>query len=32
MLIAIAAVSVGMSGCGGNSVDFYTPIPTARKL
>ena len=28
MLIAIAAVSVGMSGCGGNSVDFYTPIPT----
>ena len=29
MLIAIAAVSVGMSGCGGgNSVDFYTPVPT----
>ena len=28
MLIAIAAVSVGMSGCGGNQVDFYTPIPT----
>jgi hypothetical protein len=31
MLIAIAAVSVGMSGCGGNSVDFYTPIPTGQQ-
>jgi hypothetical protein len=28
VLIAIAAVSAGMSGCGGNQVDFYTPIPT----
>jgi hypothetical protein len=28
MLIAIAAVSAGMSGCGGNQVDFYTPVPT----
>jgi sugar lactone lactonase YvrE len=28
MLIAITAVSVGMSGCGGNQVSFYTPIPT----
>jgi sugar lactone lactonase YvrE len=28
MLIAIAAVSAGMSGCGGNQVDFYTAIPT----
>jgi len=27
MLIAIAMVSVGMSGCGGNLVDFYTPVP-----
>jgi sugar lactone lactonase YvrE len=32
MLIAIAAVSVGMSGCGGNSVDFYTPIPTGPQF
>ena len=32
MLIAIAAVSVGMSGCGGNSVDFYTPIPTGPQI
>jgi sugar lactone lactonase YvrE len=28
MLIAIAAVSAGMSGCGGNQVDFFTPVPT----
>jgi len=27
MLIAIAAVSAGMSGCGGNSVAFFTPVP-----
>jgi sugar lactone lactonase YvrE len=32
MLIAIAAVSVGMSGCGGNQVDFYTPIPTGPQI
>jgi sugar lactone lactonase YvrE len=28
MLIAIVAVGAGMSGCGGNQVAFYTPIPT----
>jgi hypothetical protein len=28
MLIAICAVSAGMSGCGGNQVAFYTPVPT----
>jgi hypothetical protein len=28
MLMAIAAVSAGMSGCGGNQVDFFTPVPT----
>jgi sugar lactone lactonase YvrE len=28
MLIAIAAVSVGMSGCGGNTVALVTEIPT----
>jgi hypothetical protein len=28
MLIAIAAVSVGMSGCGGNTVDLVTEVPT----
>jgi hypothetical protein len=27
MLIAIAAVSVGMSGCGSNQVNLYTPVP-----
>jgi hypothetical protein len=27
MLLAIAAVTVGMSGCGGNLVDFFAPIP-----
>jgi hypothetical protein len=27
MLLAIAVVSVGMSGCGGNTVSFYAPIP-----
>jgi ABC-type Mn2+/Zn2+ transport system permease subunit len=28
MLMVISAVSAGMSGCGGNHVAFYTPIPT----
>jgi RsiW-degrading membrane proteinase PrsW (M82 family) len=28
MLIAIAAVGTVMSGCGGNNVAFYTPVPT----
>jgi sugar lactone lactonase YvrE len=28
MLAAITAVSVGMSGCGGNQVNLYTPVPT----
>jgi hypothetical protein len=32
MLIGITAVSMGMSGCGGNQVDFYTPIPSAALL
>jgi hypothetical protein len=27
MLLAIAAMSGWMSGCGGNQVDFYTPVP-----
>jgi hypothetical protein len=27
MLVIIALVSVGMSGCGGNTVSFYSPIP-----
>jgi hypothetical protein len=31
MLFAIAAVSAGMSGCGGNQVDFYTPIPAGEQ-
>jgi sugar lactone lactonase YvrE len=31
MLIAIAVVSVGMSGCGGNTVDFYNPITTGQQ-
>ena len=28
MLIGIVAIGAGMTGCGGNSVAFYTPIPT----
>jgi hypothetical protein len=28
MLIAVAAISAGMSGCGGNQVAFYSPVPT----
>jgi hypothetical protein len=28
MLMVITAVSVGMTGCGGNQIAFYTPIPT----
>ena len=31
MLIAISAVSAGMSGCGGNLVNFYTPVPTGAQ-
>jgi sugar lactone lactonase YvrE len=27
MLLAIAAVTAGMSGCGGNLVDLFSPIP-----
>jgi hypothetical protein len=27
MVLVIALVSVGMSGCGGNTVSFYSPIP-----
>jgi hypothetical protein len=28
MLMMVAAVGAGMIGCGGNQVDFYTPVPT----
>jgi hypothetical protein len=28
MLIAVAAITAGVEGCGGNSVAFYTPVPT----
>ncbi len=28
MLIAFTAIGAVMSGCGGNQVNFYTPIPT----
>jgi sugar lactone lactonase YvrE len=31
MLITIAAISAGMSGCGGNQVAFYTPVPTGSQ-
>ena len=31
MLIAVAAVSAGMSGCGGNQVALYTPVPTGAQ-
>jgi hypothetical protein len=31
-LIAIVAVGAGMSGCGGNQVDFFTPIPTGPQV
>jgi hypothetical protein len=27
MLLAIAVVTAGMSGCGGNQVDLFSPIP-----
>ena len=32
MLIAIAAVGTVMSGCGGNNVAFYTPVPTGAQI
>jgi len=28
MLIAVAAITAGVEGCGGNTVNFYTPVPT----
>jgi sugar lactone lactonase YvrE len=28
LTIVIAAISVGMTACGGNSVTFYTPVPS----
>lgn len=28
MLIAVAAITAGVEGCGGNQVAFYTPVPT----
>jgi sugar lactone lactonase YvrE len=31
MLIAVAAISAGMSGCGGNTVAFYSPVPTGAQ-
>jgi sugar lactone lactonase YvrE len=31
MLITIAAISASMSGCGGNQVAFYTPVPTGAQ-
>jgi len=31
MLLAISAVSLGMSGCGGNLVAFYIPVPTGQQ-
>jgi hypothetical protein len=27
-LMIVCAIGAGMTGCGGNQVDFYTPIPT----
>jgi sugar lactone lactonase YvrE len=32
MLLAIVAVSVGVSGCAGNQVDFYTPVPAGPQI
>jgi sugar lactone lactonase YvrE len=31
MLFAIAVFTVGMSGCGGNLVDFYAPVPQGQQ-
>jgi hypothetical protein len=31
VLIAVAAITVGVSGCGGNTVAFYTPIPAGAQ-
>jgi sugar lactone lactonase YvrE len=32
MLLAIATVSTWMSGCAGNRVDFYTPVPQGPQI
>ena len=32
MLMLVCAVSAGMSGCGGNQVAFYSPIPTGPQI
>jgi sugar lactone lactonase YvrE len=31
MLMVVSAIGAGMTGCGGNQVDFYTPIPTGAQ-
>ena len=31
MLMFISAIGAGMIGCGGNQVDFYTPVPTGSQ-
>jgi hypothetical protein len=28
VLMIVSAIGAGMTGCGGNQVDFYTPVPT----
>jgi sugar lactone lactonase YvrE len=32
MLMVVSAVGAGMSGCGGNQVAFYTPVPTGPQI
>jgi hypothetical protein len=31
ILIGVAAIGAGMQGCGGNQVNFYTPVPTGAQ-
>jgi hypothetical protein len=31
MLMVVSAIGAGMTGCGGNQIDFYTPIPTGAQ-
>ena len=31
MLMVVSAIGAGMTGCGGNQVAFYTPVPTGAQ-
>jgi hypothetical protein len=32
MLLAVAFLTTGLNGCGGNSVDYFTPVPAGPQI